>query len=170
MSKEKTTTHTSALVQEFSAARRASVPLLAIETTDPAQVIRAIATTVNGDAPVITWDPVRGLAAAPGNSKAESAIAKALGQASVPQIAMTVNLVVALKVAGLFPEYSVLIIMNAHRVVVDLQPMQAVWLLRDVYKLNNRTAVLLAPHWSMPAELKHDVVLYREPLPTREQL
>ena len=52
---------TSKLVRDFKAARRAGVPIIAIETPDPAETIHTVTSIVSDKAPTFEWDHVRGL-------------------------------------------------------------------------------------------------------------
>lgn len=51
----------SPLIQQFKAARRAAVPLIAITTPDPAATIQAISGCLKPDVPQIVWDIVEGM-------------------------------------------------------------------------------------------------------------
>lgn len=54
---------------------------------------------------------------------------------------------------------------DAHKPVI-----QAVWNLRDKWKADNKTLVLLAPHMQMPMELRNDIAMIDEPLPTEKEM
>jgi hypothetical protein len=49
-------------IEQFKAARRAAVPIVAIETSDQQNTIREIGKATNGHT-LMQWDAVRGLAA-----------------------------------------------------------------------------------------------------------
>jgi len=157
------TVGTVTLAQDFKRALNANVPLVGIETVDQAAVLRTLAKAMNGDRPVLVWEAVKGLR---GFNKAGEKAFKELG---VPQ-PMTIPFVEAMVQAERMPPDSVLFALNAHRQISDPQPMQAVWNLRDALKQNQRMVVLLAPKWTLPEELKHDVVLLIDPLPDRAHL
>jgi hypothetical protein len=59
---------------------------------------------------------------------------------------------------------------NAHLQLGEAPVKQALWNLRDVFKMNKRTVVLLGPAFTLPAELSGDVIVLDEPLPTRAEL
>ena len=49
------------LALQLKAARRVSVPIVAISTPDPAQTIRTASAAINGESPVLVWDLANGL-------------------------------------------------------------------------------------------------------------
>lgn len=153
----------STLARDFRAARRAGVPIVAVETADQAALLTALAPLLNGDTPVLQWDAVKGLRGL--TKKGEQAMA-----ATGANTAMTINFVEACVAAEKLPSRSIVFVLNAHRQMAEAQPVQAIWNLRDQYKMNQRMFVLLAPSWTLPAELKHDVVVLTEPLPDRAAL
>jgi hypothetical protein len=154
------------LLKAFKAARRVSTPLVAIRTPDPAATMALVLGSFNGNAPaVLRWDIVNGLAGLndPG-STAATAVA-----GPDPAIS-TGNPVEALTAAAKLPDSSVLFLLNAQRFLDNEAVAQAVWNLRDLYKANSRTLVLLCPALTLPAELAGDVLVLDEPLPGEEQL
>lgn len=159
---ETTTPTESQLVSDFKAARRCSVPIVAIETPDPANTIATIAGVTNG-APVLEWDIVRGLHGRNAEGKEAQNAAGISGDA-------TINPVSALEAIAKLPPTSLVFAHNAHRQLADPAVVQAVWNLRDLFKLDRRTLVLLAPAMILPDEIAGDVVVLDEPLPTRTEL
>lgn len=154
------------LLKAFRAARRVSTPLVAIRTPDPAATMALVLGSFNGSAPaVLRWDIVNGLVGLndPG-STAATAVA-----GPDPAIS-TGNPVEALTAAAKLPASSVLFLLNAHRFLDNEAVAQAAWNLRDLYKADSRTLVLLCPALTLPAELASDVLVLDEPLPAEEQL
>lgn len=157
----------SPLARKVREARRCSTPLIGIETPDPTETIRALVPVVTeifpGDLPdqpaIVRWDIVTGLVAM--NKSAE-----ALG--FNPDA--TINPVEALKAIEKLPRGGTCYMMNAQRHIDDAGVAQAVWNLRDVFKLNRRTLILMGPVLRLPAEIAADVITFDEALPTREQL
>ncbi len=153
------------LVRSFRSARRVSTPIIAIETPDPAETMRSLKTVldepVKGSVPeVLSWDIVTGVRAR--NKVAESLNINAQA---------TINLAEALSVVeGRLSTGGAIYIMNAHRHLEDPAVVQAIWNIRDVFKLNRRTLILLGPIFKFPAELQGDVIVLSEPLPTRDEL
>ncbi len=158
-------------VELFRAARRVGTPLIAIETPDPAATIaRLRSEAIAESTPIVVWDVVRGWR--PGNEPGRAAIQEALPDADPAQA--TINPVEALIAAAGLPPKSVLFMLGGNR-AVDGSPsnaatVQAAWNLRDQFKANLRTLVLLGPSFSLPPELQNDVLLLDEPLPTDTEL
>jgi hypothetical protein len=161
------------LVRKFKSARRASVPILTVATPDPAAMMRAICAASdhqprNGDGrkptPKISWDIVNGFVHLNEDGLAALAL---IGKQGPP------NPVAALVAALRFPERTILFLLNAHRFLGDCTVMQAVWNLRDHWKTNKRTLVLLGPcaGIKLPDELRNgDVLELDEPLPDEAEL
>jgi hypothetical protein len=152
----------SELVKSFKAARRVSSPLIAIETPDPAATIKAIRVSLNGVVPTCQWDAVRGLIGL--NETGQAELTK------FPNLFQSVNFVTAMEMAEKFSEKTVVFILNAHRQLAETGNVQAVWNLRDKFKMNRRQLVLLGPTFKLPVELTGDIHLLSEPLPTRAEL
>ncbi len=151
------------LVEKLAAARRVSVPLVAIETADPAATVRlwkneaVLASVAEHPTALIGWDCVAGLK--PLNQAGQAALADAgIADGSQDPIAMLLGL-------DKLPAGSVVLASNFHRFIGDVAVMQATWNLRDVLKGNFRMLVLLAPSWQLPGELASDVVVVDHPLP-----
>lgn len=172
------------LLKDFKAARRAAVPILVIESSDPASCVRQIRPAAK-TAPLITWDKALGFF--PKNKEGENALASILGPADSDDGEATNNWSItapeeALMKAAKFPGKTstsggtIVFFMNLH-LFVDHRiyneaatVIQAIWNLRDVYKQNTRTAVILCPSISLPDELKQDVLVLDDPLPVDDEL
>ena len=145
--------------------RRAGVPLAAFETTDPALTILATVRALNGKAaefPLLQWDIVRGL------SGMNDLGNKFAGKFEPTE---TQNPVECLsRLAGDMPGNSIVFFHNGHTVLADPIARQAVWNLRDIFKARGSLLVLLGPVFTLPAELKNDVVVISEPLPDLEEI
>ena len=151
----------------FRAARRVSTPLVCVRTPDPSATIQAIATTVEGSsAPLASWDIIRGLVGL--NDEGREAVTSTLGD-NDPIIASG-NPAEALSLAVKLPERTILFMRNAHRYIDNEAVSQAVWNLRDQFKTNWRTLVMLCPGIQFPAELDQDVLVLDEPLPLAAEL
>jgi ATPase family associated with various cellular activities (AAA) len=152
-------------MKTLKAARRVSTPLLAIRSADPALAIARVQDLVGKSAAVVHWDVVRGLV--PANENATKEIGKLLGDRD----AAGIGPVEALVLASQLSEDGVLLYANAQRFWVDPQVAQGLWNLRDVFKGNGRTLVLLTtPGAVLPEELAQDVLVLDEPLPAIEDL
>lgn len=164
---------TPALIQQIKAARRVSVPLVAVTTPDPAATVKAIADAAGPEAVVLRWDVVEGLRTVPHDDQAvrdarETARAGMVGeQGGDPTVA---NPVLLLQLARKLPRGAVLFVHLANRLIADPMTIQAVWNLRDEFKRDQRMLVLLGVSCDWPAELAGDVVTLDEPLPDAETL
>ena len=143
----------------MKACRRASVPLLGIETADPASTIKACLDALNGKAdtlPVIEWDICRGLRGL--NKPGE----RSIGWYD-PQ---TMGLPDILKQLAENPvKGMVAFFHNIHRFFDRDGVSQGLWLLRDTWKAVTGTAILLGPSIRLPSEIVQDVVITTEDLP-----
>ena len=152
------------LLIRVKAARRVSTPLICIRTADPAATMRTISTSFNGDPPpILHWDTVAGIR---GVNKPGVAAAGDLGG----EPGSIIGPVDALIAAAKLPPRSMLFFANAHRVIGENGVSQAVWNLRDTYKRDTRTLVMLCPTLNLPAEISQDVLMLDEPLPTSAEL
>ena len=154
------------IVQQVKNARRVSVPLVAVCTTDPAATTTAIFSRVRGDQMVkLEWDCVRGITPRSDFSKQWWDGNKPDGYD--PSVG---NPVALLTLAHKLPPGSVLIVHMINRFTSDASVVQAIWNLRDAFKTDRRMAILLGPSHHLPPELKDDVIVFDEPLPTEAEL
>ncbi|MEW6545055.1 MAG: AAA family ATPase [Nitrospirota bacterium] len=155
------------ILDHIKAARRVSVPLVALTTADQYGAINALSELLsNGKAlPVIRWDLIHGLRGL--NPRGGEAITQMIGDMD-PQA--TTDPVMALAVLEKLPRGGACLVLNAHRILDNPAVAQAVGNLRDVFKSNNRMLILLAPSITLPAELRHDVLILDEPYPNPQEL
>lgn len=146
------------IIQNIKSARRVSVPIIAITTPDPAATIKAIAETLSAS-PALEWDIVDGLSSLNEPGKAARAV---IVSEMDPTIANPVEL---LRLAKKLPEKSVLFVHFAHRWLQEPMTLQAAWNLRDAFKMDHRTLILLSTDSHWPAELAGDLYVLDEPLP-----
>ncbi|MCH7725209.1 MAG: hypothetical protein IH991_01820, partial [Planctomycetes bacterium] len=152
------------VVDQVKAARRVSVPILVLNTPDQSATITHIVDGINGEAPKVQWDFVRGLKSL--SDEGATAIA-GLGDEAENTIA---NPAGAVRLGCALPERSILFIHNAHRYLEDIGFVQAVCNVRDSFKANHRTLVLLGPTINLPPELSGDVVTFDEALPDSAEI
>lgn len=157
------------LTTQFRRARERGVPLLGIITPDPTQTISWMHLTVSRDTVMAVWDAARGLQ---GLNKAS--LEQVLMAAQVETLAelkhLTVDPVNALDVASQLPEQALAVFLNLPSHWHHPEVAQAVWNLRDLYKGDKRTLVLLAPDVTPPAILEHDLIVLEEPMPNDQEL
>lgn len=149
------------------AIRRAGVPLVFIETADPAATIAACVAGLNGKQESIViaeHDVLRGLK---GRNKPGIEWANRVS----PSPSETSNPAEFLdRVASQTPEGAMIFFHNANRYLTNEAVIQGIWNLRDTYKGIQATLVMLGPGVDLPAELKNDVVVIEEPVPTSEDI
>jgi len=146
------------LIDQVKHARGAGVPLLAIQTPDPAACIRMLAEGLN-NGPIVAWDSIRGIR--PVNEGAEDLQNNEVtnpiefltwcdAELPVTGIAFALNL----------GDY------------YDRNPpcIQAVWNLRDQFTGTRRTLIIVQGSIDLPPAIKDDVVVLDEPLPDADQL
>jgi len=166
------------------AARRASTPLVAVRTPDPAQTQRDLTETYPQD-PILSWDICRGCQwlNQPGFAVGWRILLEKNEYDPVPKtveeleavreelMLKTANLPELLARANKFPDRSLLFIQNAHLYLRKEDVLQGIWNLRDTFKANGRTLVLLsALGMSLPVELAQDTLLLDDPLPSLDEL
>lgn len=175
-------------VNPFRRAQRAGVPIVAIESADPAATIVKCHDALNGkgeDTPLIRWDLVRG--AAPINDPAVSVMTSFDGSPSdykspdafleaVEKLAGAGKLNYAPKEEQHKPileqvtRGAIIFMIHFNRFIEDTGTMQALWNCRDSIKKHGCMIVLIGPLMKLPIELKNDVVLITEPLPDHREL
>jgi hypothetical protein len=75
-----------------------------------------------------------------------------------------------LMLARKLPPETILFLHNAHRLLESFAVVQAIWNLRDIFKFDARTLVMLCPDVQLPPELAGDVLTLDEPLPEANEL
>jgi hypothetical protein len=176
------------IVDKFKAARRAGVPLLAINTADPIYLLsRLTGAAENGtETPLIRWDCVKGWVAVngAGDIAIRNVFQKAIAEQrlATPEAVerfiqkMTTNGTESLTWAEELPERSILFYINPQRFLRESSQgvagfSQAIANLRDPFKESQRTLVLAGTGvTTLPAELQSDVLSLDDPLPTAEEL
>lgn len=150
-------------IESLKHARRAGVPLVAIGSPDAAATIRSIVEGVNS-APILAWDVQRGVY--PANEAGQMAMG------DIDADNTKGNPLGLLDEAVKLPERTILFVHNAAKVAdaAGLPWIQGLWNLRDEFKQDRRTLILLGRDSTVPAELEGDVVSLDEELPTAEEL
>lgn len=160
------TNATNPLIAQIRAGRRVSAPIFAVTTPDQAAVQRLICQELNGDTvPKVAWDLARGIQ--PRNARGLEVL-QALGEQTVQG---TIGDPTAfLQLCHELPESSLIFMHSANRFLEDAHVMQAVLNLRDEFKADRRTLILLGPSMRLPTELIGSVVEVDDPLPDDAQL
>lgn len=156
------------LNEKIRAARRASVPLVVVETPDAAACVRtlvqdsSLAAVADTETSWVSWDCADGL-----KPLGNSGVAAVALISSGEQIADPATLLLAIRKA---PPGSVVIFHNAQRFIGDTLIMQAILNLRDLFKQNFRMLILMGPSVPLPVELRGHVVVLGEPLPDESRI
>jgi hypothetical protein len=174
-------------IEQIKAARRVSVPFLTVITSDQNATILNIGRALHAAVPMLSWDIVRGIT--PLNTAAQSYL-----ETFEQDPAMMTNPVEVLNKAALLSSFNddanehgygkgqpigpILFMHNLHLFLnpdsrIDesarISILQGILNLRDLYKENRRTLIILAPQMVMPQELG-DMIVLDEPLPDKQQL
>lgn len=169
----------SKMLEQYKAARRAGTPLIAIKTFDPEATMQAIQGTTK-ETPLIQWDCIRGWTTR--NPKGQEAIDGALKAKSQDEqdrnieetVSYSEHLMMALRLPydeeATKPTNPVLFVLNAQEYFEKADFVQALQILRDQFKDNLRSIVLLGPDFNLPAALQQDILVLDEPLPTPKEL
>lgn len=159
---------------QFRAARRAAAPLVTVRTADPMSAMNLVKESLNGKAvttPMLMWDCVRAL-----NAINEPGIPVLDAVAGSEPLDTTLNPVdMLIRLGRMEPsrrfEGVISFVINAHLFWKEPSTMQAIWNLRDPFKMNGRMLILTTPIGStLPPELADDVMVIDEPLPTPDEL
>lgn len=178
------------MTERLKAIRRVAVPIVAVASPDPAATRKAIREAFDNaesktPIPIVEWDAVNGLSGL--NEFGTKVLASMLGNDPDEWPGLTANPNAALvKMADLPGEIredgkltqrgAIVFMHNAQRYFEDRAGvqngpvLQGIWNLRDLYKANRRTLVLLGPAFKFPQEIAQDVISFDEPYPTAEEL
>jgi hypothetical protein len=157
------------MLEQFRRARQAATPIIAIETVDQAAAIQQVVDVAKNQLPIVAWDSVRGWM--PRNQLGAATCATLAQELGVDLESVTLNPTEQLTHAPKLPKASILFVINAHRYLKeDPQPgfatfAQGIWNLRDQFKKDRRSVVLLGPVIALPNELKDDTIVINDPLP-----
>ena len=143
--------------------RAVGVPLIAVETSDPYATMQQVVSSLNGNPKaIVAWDYSRNVWGVNDSGKQRVA--------SIPDVA-TITLPELLMKFVEWPAGTVAFIANAHLFWTDAPILQGIQNLRDVFKANGSTLILLCTSaQTLPQELRYDVVVVEDPLPTVAEL
>lgn len=170
-----------AVAHPFKAARRAGVPIIAIETADPAKAIVNCLASRNGreaGTPIIYWDLIRGFQA---RSESAGKVLQAVCGDQEPQ--MFTNPAEALGALAAKPknltvktddgreQSAIIFFFGASRLLDNPAVIQGVWNCRDTFEsAPGAMLALLGPSFKIPDDLKNDIVTISEALPAAAEL
>mgnify|MGYP001578590498 FL=1 len=163
----------SKMLDQLLAARRVSVPLVAITTPDPADTQAAVCEALSrngkgGAVPLLAWDVIRALRGL--NDAGVQEVQRLTGggedaKLNTGRLDDTLALLADAQGETEKAKGVAVFIHQAHRYLGEPVVAQGVWNLRDRFKADRRTLILLAPELTLPPELRQDVVVLDDPLP-----
>lgn len=165
------------MIREFMMARSVSTPVVLITTTDQSSTIQALDNAFPSEAdqreagrkkivpqpPIIAWDCLRGFVNL--NLPGKVALDKILPSDALPGMTPGLNPAEAFTMMLDLDENTIVIMRNAHKEWGEKPIVQGIALVRDKFRENIRTLVLLAPAAMLPSEVVQDVVVIDDPLP-----
>ena len=153
------------LLQTVKRMRAIGAPILAIQSADQLTTVQSLQAGLDGSAPLIQWDCVRGFLAL--NKPGQAALAGVMRDADPNKFVSPRAALIALQEVE---ENSIIVLLNAQRMIDDFAVLQGVMNLRDAFKSNHRTLILLGPDFRLPVELTADVLTVDEPLPSPDEV
>lgn len=159
----------SKMTDTFERARNVSTPLIVVNSADQPSAMAEIMRATGEEYPALSWDAACGILGANDAGRKVCEQLRIKGDD-------TVGFVEAMVKARDLPQGTILFALNAHRQLESAEPMataaaiQAVSNLRNLFKVNWRTLVMLVPGMVPPAELAQDVVVLHQELPDRTRL
>jgi ATPase family associated with various cellular activities (AAA) len=164
------------LRKQFEITKNANVPLMALNTPDPASTLAMIKAAYPNN-PVVQWDVLNGATAVTSAATDSVNNMNRLLDGSINPAMATGNPAEMLMKIKALPPNTILCMFNAHMFTDKMQPgnlaapvIQAVWNVRDEFKKKKSTLVLMAHNYPIPDELQHDLVVLDEQLPTGTEL
>ena len=160
-----------AFLDKIKAAKTAGVPIIGIETVDPAATISMIRAAFSKMA-LVQWDIVRGLT--PVNETGEAIVKNICGDDS-PALATGNPTEMLSKIVDV-PGKTIIFMHQANALLesqdagVALPVSQGIWNLRDVFKAKGAILILMGSSFRLPEVLKNDVMVIDEPLPAIEEI
>lgn len=159
-------------IQRIKSARKAGVPIVLVSTADqPAFIDRLRDGFTNGSTvPIVAWDCAAGLRAV--NKAGEQILPPPpddMGGFTPPPAGGALVDAVSI-VSGAPVTTAILVLVNAHRALEEFPAVQAVQNVRERWKENKKTLVLLQPSTKLPNEIQNDVFLIDDPLPSRSEI
>jgi hypothetical protein len=157
------------LKDDFVAARRASVPLLYINSRDPSACTEKLLKAGLTTKAVWQWDLDRGLSAL--NDAGQAALQPSLARAGIKPEA-TVNPTYALKVMAQAPELTVAFFfaLVPEKLFEPPPIVNIVHNLRDELKAEAKMLVFVGPKTTLPIALQDDFIVLDDELPNKEAL
>ena len=153
------------IYEKLVKAYRVGCSLVAIETSDPGKTKEKIFASFAGlerAVNVVYWDCVTGAVVPKGMQR---------GNLKSPEEYEGNPLMLLADCAALPVEFRcVVVLQNMHAFFDNFMVVQALWNLRDIFKMSSKSIIMLTNGAAIPSELQHDVVCLTEALPTASEL
>lgn len=166
-----------AMLTQLRAARRVSVPMVAIVSPDPQATMTTVHMYFEEEMPLLRWDFCRGLDGinVAGKKVVKTILEKKELEQSVtinPTDCLTLILDSALGSSPALPEGTMLFMINAQLVLgpANQSVTQAICNLRDLFKATKRMVVMIGVYMEQPPEIAQDVLTIEEPLPSPDEI
>lgn len=162
-----------ALYPKIYKAFQVSVPLVSLETNDPAHSVLQLQQEFSQDATVslVQWDCVTGLRPLnPAGDRAVSVLTTGAGDSVGGSLGELLTAIYSKATTEGGLRKVVVIIHNAQRHLEHAFEVQALWNCRDNCKAQQVMLVLLHCGMTVPPELQHDIMQFVEPLPEEAEL
>lgn len=159
---EKTTQH------PVNAMRKRSVPLVALNTSDPAASLRSALASLNGKADMVSvfgWDMARQLYPLSKIAEKNMGWYDPLTQ-PLPEMLNQFRL----QVEGGNMDGAMLVLFNVPPYFGRDGVIQAIWNLRDSCKAHQAMVLMIQPSMNLPGELSSDVMVIDEPVPSEAEI
>jgi hypothetical protein len=140
-----------------------------MRTADPMSAMTQVESCLpkNGETPVLSWDILRGLTGR--NEPGKAAVRDVAGDH--PETLGPADLLASLHKSARAGERNafadaVVFVHNAHRLWEQVDVLQGIWNLRDVFKAGGQMLILVTPPGTaLPVELQSDIMVIDQPLP-----
>lgn len=177
-------------VHPFLRSRRAGVPIVIIESYDPAATIKECCESLNGqqdETPLLVWDCATGIRPVSEETRDGGRVVARENAPGKAWLAMLPEEVKASFISPTFPQNflqhplvyndkpGAVFALNMHQFIgdpnrTDPATVQAIWNVRDAFKASGCTLVLVGCNSKLPPELKNDVPTFTEPVPDEEMI
>ena len=159
------------MIEQIVSAWQAAVPIVAVSTTDQAELALEVVAGINNDTAHVRWDCVQGFKAI-NKAGVESigTMMRALRMDEERLSQESPNPMNAFSMMSALGDSTVVHAFNSHRFMSDAIVSQGIANLRDRYKSSGRMLVCYGADFNLPAETRNDLVIIDAPAPEDDWL
>ena len=159
-------------LEQLKAARKVSTPIISIITADPPATVAGLVNGFKGSnvPPILQHDVIRGIVGLNDAGKEARATLSGDDSGLLPGTVQFQSPAEALSKATELPARALLFVHNAGPLIQDVAVTQALCNLRDLFKMDGRTCVLLGSEITLPAALAQDVFTIDVPYPAEDDI